>query len=92
MTTTHYLAANAQNAASDQGATKRGTAIKKNVTFAAIAASGLAALTIGLAAPAVAKPSGNGQDTATGPTYPTTGQTAYGTYQNRHKSPLGALG
>jgi hypothetical protein len=60
--------------------------MKKNVTFAAMAASALAALTIGLAAPAAAMPSGNGQDTVTAPSYPTTGQTAYGTYQNPHKS------
>jgi len=39
------------------------------------------------AAPAAAIPSGNGQDNnVTVPTYPTTGQTAYGTYQNPHKS------
>jgi hypothetical protein len=61
--------------------------MRKNVTFAALAASALAALTIGLAAPAAAIPSGNGQDNnVTAPTYPTTGQTAYGTYQNPHKS------
>ena len=61
--------------------------MRKNVTFAALAASALAALTIGLAAPAAAIPSGNGQDNnVTVPTYPTTGQTAYGTYQNPHKS------
>lgn len=60
--------------------------MKKNVTFATIAASALAALTIGLAAPAVAIPSGNGHDTVTAPAYPTTGQTPYGTYQNPHKS------
>ena len=35
---------------------------------------------------AAAIPSGNGQDTVTSPAYPTTGQTAYGTYQNPHKS------
>lgn len=61
--------------------------MRKNVTFAALAASALAALTIGLAAPAAAIPSGNGQDNVTTPpAYPTTGQTAYGTYQNPHKS------
>jgi len=60
--------------------------MKKNVTFAAVVASALAALTIGLAAPAAAIPSGNGQDNVTTPTYPITGQTAYGTYQNPHKS------
>jgi hypothetical protein len=59
--------------------------MKKNVTFAAIAASALAALTIGLA-PAVAIPSGNGRDNVSAPAYPTTGQTPYGTYQNPHKS------
>ena len=60
--------------------------MRKNVTFSALAASALAALTIGLAAPAAAIPSGNGQDNITAPAYPTTGQTAYGTYQNPHKS------
>jgi hypothetical protein len=60
--------------------------MKKNVTFAAVVASGLAALTIGLAAPAAAIPSGNGQDNVSTPAYPITGQTAYGTYQNPHKS------
>jgi hypothetical protein len=60
--------------------------MKKNVTFAAIAASALAALAIGLAAPATAIPAGNGQDNVTAPAYPTTGQTPYGTYQNPHKS------
>jgi hypothetical protein len=60
--------------------------MKKNLTFAAMAGSALAALTVGLAAPAAAIPSGNGQDTVTAPAYPTTGQTAYGTYQNPHKS------
>jgi hypothetical protein len=58
----------------------------KNMTFATIAASALAALTIGLAAPVVAMPSGNGQYGVTAPAYPTTGQTPYGTYQNPHKS------
>jgi hypothetical protein len=61
--------------------------MKKNVTLAAIAASGLAAVTIGLAAPAVAIPSGNGHDTVTiDPSYPVYSQTEYGTYQNPHKS------
>jgi hypothetical protein len=60
--------------------------MQKNVTFAAVAASALAALTIGLAAPAAAIPSGNGQNTITTPAYPTTGQTPYGTYQNPHKT------
>ncbi len=62
--------------------------MKKNITFAGMAASVLAALTIGLAAPAVAIPSGNGQDGNGGmsaPIYPTAGQTPYGTYQNPHK-------
>jgi hypothetical protein len=60
--------------------------MKKNVTFAAVVASALAALTIGLAAPAAAIPSGNGQGNVSTPAYPITGQTAYGTYQNPHKS------
>jgi hypothetical protein len=66
--------------------------MKKNITFAGIAASALAALTIGLAAPAAATPSGNGHDpvnvtvTAPAPAYPTpNGQTPYGTYQNPNK-------
>jgi hypothetical protein len=62
--------------------------MKKNVTFATIAASALAALSIGLAAPAIASPSGsnNGPDIVTvDGGYPTTGQTPYGTYQNPHK-------
>jgi hypothetical protein len=59
----------------------------KNTTFAAIAASALAAVTIGLAAPAVAIPSGNSQETTftVNPPYPVNGQTPYGTYQNPHK-------
>jgi hypothetical protein len=60
--------------------------MKKNITFAGIAASALEAITIGLAAPAVAMPSGNGQDGFGTPAYPTTGQTPYGTYQNPHKT------
>lgn len=60
--------------------------MKKNITFAGIAASALAAVTIGLAAPAFAIPSGNGQDGFSTPAYPTTGQTPYGSYQNPHKS------
>jgi len=60
--------------------------MKKKMTFAGIAASALAAVTIGLAAPAVAVPSGNGDDGIGTPAYPTTGQTPYGTYQNPHKS------
>jgi hypothetical protein len=62
--------------------------MKKNTTFAAIAASALAGLAIGLATPAVATTSGNGHDTVTttAPTHPTGGQTPYGTYQNHHKS------
>lgn len=60
--------------------------MKKNITFTGIAASALAAITIGLAAPAAALPSGNGQDGVTNPAFPTTGQTPYGTYQNPHKS------
>jgi hypothetical protein len=72
--------------------------MKKNMTFATIAASALAALTIGLAAPAVADPSGtgtnpgNGQDTVStvpGNGYPTTGKNQYGGYQNPNKTPRG---
>jgi hypothetical protein len=69
--------------------------MKKNITLGTIAASALAALTIGLAAPAIADPSGtgtnpgnNGQDTtssAPAHNYPTSGQTPYGTYQNPNK-------
>lgn len=62
--------------------------MKKNVTFAAIAASALAALSIGLATPAVAGPSGsnNGPDIVTvDGGYPANSQTPYGTYQNPHK-------
>jgi hypothetical protein len=59
----------------------------KKTTFAIIA-SGLAAITIGLAAPAVAAPSGNGNggghDNSVS-VYPNQGQTAYGTYQNSDK-------
>ncbi len=44
--------------------------MRKNVTFAALAASALAALSIGLAAPVAAMPSGNGQDNVTTPTLP----------------------
>ena len=59
------------------------------IRFSLIAASSLAALTIGLAASAAADPSGYGpdQDTITGPAiaYPNTTQTPYGTYQNAHK-------
>jgi hypothetical protein len=73
---------------------ERGTTMKK-VSFATIAASALAALTIGLAAPAIADPS----DTDNGPVggndtvstsqtngYPTSGRTPYGTYQNPNKT------
>jgi len=60
--------------------------MKKNITFAGIAASALAAITIGLAAPAVAVPSGNGQDGFGNPVYPIANQTPYGTYQNPHKT------
>lgn len=62
--------------------------MKKNVAFAAIAVSGLAAITIGLAAPAVANPSdtNNGPDIVTvAGGYTMNGQTPYGTYQNPHK-------
>jgi hypothetical protein len=57
----------------------------KKLTFATIAASGLAAMTIGLAAPAVAAPSGSGSSHATVSMVPTGDQTPYGTYQNDHK-------
>lgn len=62
--------------------------MKNHVTFATIAASALAALTIGLAAPAIANPSGsnNGPDIVNVEGgYPASGQTPYGTYQNPHK-------
>ena len=61
-------------------------------TFATIAASGLATLAIGLAAPAIAAPSGvdddNNQTTVSSSdynAYPKSGQTPYGTYQNDNK-------
>ena len=62
----------------------------KRATFATIGASVLAALTIGLAAPAVAAPAGpdGTQDTVTsveGKNKPVSGETPYGTYQNDHK-------
>jgi hypothetical protein len=57
----------------------------KKLTFATIAASGLAAVTIGLAAPAVAAPSGSGSSHDTISIQPTSGETPYGTYQNEHK-------
>ena len=60
----------------------------KKVTFATIAASALTTLTIGLAAPAFANPSGsnNGPDIVTvDGGYPMSSQTPYGTYQNPHK-------
>lgn len=66
------------------------TTFTSKLTFATLAASALATLTIGLAAPAFAAPSGtagNG-DTVTVDTYfqyPMSGQTAYGTYQNDNK-------
>ncbi|HZA10186.1 hypothetical protein [Mycobacterium sp.] len=61
--------------------------MKKNVTFATIAASALGALTIGLAAPAIATPSGsaNGPDIVNVDGYMHVGHTPYGTYQNAHK-------
>lgn len=60
----------------------------RKVTFATIAASVLAAFSIGLAAPAFAvPPADNGQDTVAVQDngYPMDGQTPYGTYQNPHK-------
>jgi hypothetical protein len=68
----------------------------KNFTFATIAASALAALTIGLAAPAIAAPEGPAgtQDTVTHvqgkkPSQGDQGgygdKTPYGGYQNNHK-------
>jgi hypothetical protein len=60
--------------------------VTKNITFAGIASSALAAITIGLAAPAVALPSGNGHDGSGNPAYPTSGQNPYDTYQSPHKS------
>jgi hypothetical protein len=62
----------------------------KKSTFTTIAASLLAALSIGLAAPAIAAPSGPnpdpGQTTGSnaGTWWTNAGQTPYGTYQNTH--------
>lgn len=64
------------------------------LTIATLAASALATLTIGLAAPALAAPSGVGGndntvsvfDDGSNMNYPMTGQTPYGTYQNDHKA------
>jgi len=59
------------------------------IAFSALAASAFATLTIGLAAPAFAAPSGTaGNDTVTVDNYfqyPMAGQTPYGTYQNDNK-------
>jgi hypothetical protein len=69
--------------------TEEAREMKKNTTFAAIAASVMAAFTIGLAAPAVAAPitgPGDDQVTVDNSQYPVNGQTPYGTYQNPHKS------
>jgi len=62
----------------------------KKRTFATIAASAVAAVTIGLAAPAVAAPAGPGsaQDTVSSvddKDHSKSGETPYGTYQNDHK-------
>jgi hypothetical protein len=62
----------------------------KKVTFATIAASALAAVTIGLAAPAVAAPSGpyvpgDTHSRVEGKNQPQGGKTPYGTYQNDNK-------
>ena len=60
----------------------------QKITFTTIAASALATLAIGLAAPALAAPTGvdNHQTTVSDYNhYPMTGQTPYGTYQNDHK-------
>lgn len=65
----------------------------KKYTFATITASALAALSIGLATPAIAAPTGPDDDTGgtnqteTSPTaradwQPNSGTTPYGTYQN----------
>jgi hypothetical protein len=62
----------------------------KKYTFTTIAASVLAALSIGLAAPAIAAPSGpyGDPDQTTGSNanswWSDAGQTPYGTYQNTH--------
>ena len=62
----------------------------KKYTFTTIAASVLAALSIGLAAPAIAAPSGpNGDTNGTtgsnaGSWWTNAGETPYGTYQNTH--------
>ena len=64
------------------------------ITIATLAASALSTLAIGLAAPALAAPSGVGgdnnnvsvADNGSTMTYPMTGQTPYGTYQNDHKA------
>jgi hypothetical protein len=69
--------------------TEEARRMKKNTTFAAIAASVLAAFTIGLAAPAIAAPitgPSDDQVTVDNNQYPVNGQTPYGTYQNPHKS------
>lgn len=64
------------------------------LTIATVAAGALATLAIGLAAPAIAAPSGVGGNNNTVSAvdgnsysnYPMSGQTPYGTYQNDHKS------
>jgi hypothetical protein len=62
----------------------------KKYTFTTIAASVLAALSIGLAAPALAAPSGPNTDpnqttgNNAGTWWTNAGQTPYGSYQNTH--------
>ena len=62
----------------------------KKFNLATAAAGALAALAIGLAAPAVAAPSAVGGNddhvTVDHSSYPMSGQTPYGTYQNDHKA------
>ena len=60
----------------------------RKFTVTTIAASALATFAIGLAAPALAAPTGvdNNQTTVSDYNdYPMSGQTQYGTYQNDHK-------
>ena len=66
-----------------------------NAAFATIIGSALAAITIGLAAPAFAAPAGpsdrdhNGHGTSQFNGYPQGNQTPYGTYQNDDSRPGG---
>lgn len=65
----------------------------KKYAVATIAASGLATMAIGIAAPALAAPTGadhSNRTTVGGTTYsayPKSGRTPYGTYQNDNKKP-----